>query len=96
MCQESSVVVGLLARAGVHVNLPMNYAVFGVQDKKTSPAYGADVLRLWVAQSGTDPRVHIGPNLLNACHERLFKVIRLNYVGFSVRRFHISCNFQLF
>lgn len=45
------------------------------QDKKTNPAYGADVLRLWVAQSGTDPRVHIGPNLLSACNERLFKVV---------------------
>ena len=31
-------------------------------------------MRLWVAQSGTDARVHIGPSILDDCRERLFRV----------------------
>jgi len=36
--------------------------------------YGADVLRLWVAQCGIDSHVHIGPTVLADCRERLFRV----------------------
>jgi len=45
-----------------------------LQDQKRNPAYGADVLRLWVAHCGLDTCVHTGPTLLSECRERLFRV----------------------
>ncbi|KAK2161356.1 hypothetical protein LSH36_118g05020 [Paralvinella palmiformis] len=43
-------------------------------DKQKSPAYGADVLRWWVARAGLDSKVYIGPSILENCNEQLFKM----------------------
>ena len=46
----------------------------GGKDKKAAPAYGADVLRLWVANSNFTNDVGIGPGALAATFEQLRKV----------------------
>lgn len=38
------------------------------------PAYGADVLRWWVAESNVFSEVQIGPTVLNAARDNISKV----------------------
>jgi isoleucyl-tRNA synthetase len=46
----------------------------GGKDKKKEPAYGADVLRMWVANSTYTADVSIGPDALSNTFEQLRKV----------------------
>ncbi|KAM5163437.1 isoleucine--tRNA ligase, mitochondrial [Mantella aurantiaca] len=46
----------------------------GGQDKATEPAYGADVLRWWVAESNVFTEVLIGPTVLNSAREDINKL----------------------
>ena len=45
-----------------------------LQNKEKNPAYGVDVIRWWATYSHLDPKVYIGPTVLNNCHEQVFKV----------------------
>lgn len=40
----------------------------------SEPAYGADVLRWWVAESNVFSEVHIGPTALNSAHDSINKL----------------------
>ncbi|XP_018427666.1 PREDICTED: isoleucine--tRNA ligase, mitochondrial isoform X1 [Nanorana parkeri] len=61
----------------------------GGQDKTKEPAYGADVLRWWVAESNVFTEVLIGPTVLNAAREDINKLrntlrfMLANLSGFS-------------
>ncbi|XP_072546113.1 isoleucine--tRNA ligase, mitochondrial isoform X1 [Salminus brasiliensis] len=46
----------------------------GGTDKTASPAYGADVLRWWVAESNVFSEVQIGPKALNSSRENINKL----------------------
>lgn len=46
----------------------------GGQDKTKEPAYGADVLRWWVAESNVFTEVLIGPTVLNSAREDIIKL----------------------
>uniref|UniRef100_A0A8B9J7L7 isoleucine--tRNA ligase n=1 Tax=Astyanax mexicanus TaxID=7994 RepID=A0A8B9J7L7_ASTMX len=46
----------------------------GGTDKAASPAYGADVLRWWVAESNVFSEVQIGPKALNSARENINKL----------------------
>lgn len=46
----------------------------GGQDKTKDPAYGADVLRWWVAESNVFTEVLIGPTVLNSAREDISKL----------------------
>ncbi|KAG9484580.1 hypothetical protein GDO78_010127 [Eleutherodactylus coqui] len=46
----------------------------GGKDKVKEPAYGADVLRWWVAESNVFTEVMIGPTVLNSAREDINKV----------------------
>ncbi|XP_068089019.1 isoleucine--tRNA ligase, mitochondrial [Hyperolius riggenbachi] len=46
----------------------------GGQDKVKEPAYGADVLRWWVAESNVFTEVMIGPTVLNSAREDINKL----------------------
>ncbi|KAI4883027.1 hypothetical protein NFI96_012494 [Prochilodus magdalenae] len=46
----------------------------GGTDLATSPAYGADVLRWWVAESNVFSEVQIGPKALNSARENINKL----------------------
>ncbi|XP_040207354.1 isoleucine--tRNA ligase, mitochondrial [Rana temporaria] len=46
----------------------------GGQDKTKEPAYGADVLRWWVAESNVFTEVLIGPTVLNSAREDISKL----------------------
>lgn len=45
-----------------------------IQDKNKEPAYGVEVLRLWVAHSHHHTNIMIGPSILTKFNEALFKV----------------------
>uniref|UniRef100_A0AAR2LUJ9 isoleucine--tRNA ligase n=1 Tax=Pygocentrus nattereri TaxID=42514 RepID=A0AAR2LUJ9_PYGNA len=45
--------------------------IHGGPDLAASPAYGADVLRWWVAESNVFSEVQIGPKALNSARERM-------------------------
>ncbi|KAM6973438.1 isoleucine--tRNA ligase, mitochondrial [Aplochiton taeniatus] len=46
----------------------------GGEDPSVSPAYGADVLRWWVAESNVFSEVQIGPTALNAARDSINKL----------------------
>ncbi|XP_048259044.1 isoleucine--tRNA ligase, mitochondrial-like isoform X1 [Haliotis rufescens] len=46
----------------------------GGKNKKTSPAYGADVMRWWVAHAHLKTIVMIGPSVLDRCVEDMFNL----------------------
>ncbi|XP_064411661.1 isoleucine--tRNA ligase, mitochondrial isoform X2 [Latimeria chalumnae] len=46
----------------------------GGQDQDKEPPYGVDVLRWWVAESNVFSEVLIGPSILNAARENIFKL----------------------
>ncbi|XP_012935792.1 isoleucine--tRNA ligase, mitochondrial isoform X2 [Aplysia californica] len=46
----------------------------GGKNKKTSPSYGVDVLRWWVAHSHHHQQIQVGPSILSRFHEDVFKV----------------------
>lgn len=46
----------------------------GGKNKETSPSYGVDVLRWWVAHSHHHQNINIGPSLLKQFSEDVFKV----------------------
>ncbi|XP_075060373.1 isoleucine--tRNA ligase, mitochondrial [Mixophyes fleayi] len=46
----------------------------GGQDEVTEPAYGADVLRWWVAESNVFTEVTIGPTVLNSARDDINKL----------------------
>lgn len=56
------------------------------QDKTKEPAYGADVLRWWVAESNVFTEVLIGPTVLNSAREDISKVSLDVSVMFESRR----------
>lgn len=51
-----------------------NVIINGGKDRRVKPAYGADLLRWWAAQSNLDPQVYIGDTILHKCNEQIFKV----------------------
>ncbi|KAM9613330.1 isoleucine--tRNA ligase, mitochondrial [Trichechus inunguis] len=46
----------------------------GGQDQSKEPAYGADVLRWWVAESNVFTEVTVGPSVLNAARDDISKL----------------------
>ncbi|KAK3093657.1 hypothetical protein FSP39_018556, partial [Pinctada imbricata] len=68
----------------------------GGKNKKTHPAYGVDVLRLWAAHYGLQNQVRIGANIIQKCNEDLFqirKILRLllgNLSNYSHRDLPVS------
>ncbi|CAN2387450.1 mitochondrial [Pristimantis euphronides] len=48
--------------------------ISGGKDKAKDPAYGADVLRWWVAESNVFTEVMIGPTMLNSAREDINKL----------------------
>lgn len=48
--------------------------IYGGEDPSVSPAYGADVLRWWVAESNVFSEVQIGPTALNSARDSINKL----------------------
>ncbi|KAL2099029.1 hypothetical protein ACEWY4_005509 [Coilia grayii] len=63
----------------------------GGKDPSSSPPYGADTLRWWVAESNVFSEVQIGPNALNSARDNInklrntFKFLLGNLQGFDPR-----------
>ncbi|XP_019647938.1 PREDICTED: isoleucine--tRNA ligase, mitochondrial-like [Branchiostoma belcheri] len=54
-----------------------NLVVSGGKNRDKHPAYGADVLRWWVAGSDVHSHVYIGTNILNTARDSVLKVRRI-------------------
>lgn len=53
---------------------PLNIFFLRLLQDASTPAYGADVLRWWVAESNIFSEVQIGPNALNSARDSINKV----------------------
>lgn len=52
-----------------------------IQDKKKNPAYGSDVLRLWVANCEYTRDVTIGPSIICKISHKSCKMIYCIYIS---------------
>lgn len=73
-CRLSNVMIWKVPVSYMTVNSSTFFPFFSDSQDSSMPAYGADVLRWWVAESNIFSEVQIGPSVLNSAKDSVSKV----------------------